>query len=117
MDEIQAAIDKYNEARKTLAVCEDVKEKIMMSMMSVEDVGDVKPVLYPNDLAEFCQVTHLPLAAIGALYVNISYNKSSNPLFDTTVDVTKSRIHKLCNPMQLNYILLQLNATTSAFLI
>ena len=60
MDEIQAAIDKYNEARKTLAVSEDVKEKIMMSMMSVEDVGDVRPVLYPNDLAEFCQVKHFP---------------------------------------------------------
>ena len=74
VDEIQAAIDKYNEARKTLAVCEDVKEKIMMSMMSVEDVGDVKPVLFPNDLAEFCQVKYLSLAAIGALYVTVSYS-------------------------------------------
>lgn len=56
VEEIQAAIDKYNEARKTLAVSEDVKEKIMMSMMSVEDVGDVKPVIFPNDMAEYCQV-------------------------------------------------------------
>ena len=46
----------------------------MMSMMSVEDVGDVKPVLFPNDLAEFCQVKYLSLAAIGALYVTVSYS-------------------------------------------
>ena len=59
VDEIQTAIDKYKEARKTLAVSEDVKEKIMMSMMSVEDVGDVKPVIFPNDLADYCQVKHL----------------------------------------------------------
>ena len=58
VDEIQTAIDKYKEARKTLAVSEDVKEKIMMSMMSVEDVGDVKPVIFPNDLADYCQVKH-----------------------------------------------------------
>ena len=57
VEEIQAAIEKYNEARKTLAVSEDVKEKIMMSMMSVEDVGDVKPVPFPYDLAEYCQVS------------------------------------------------------------
>ena len=71
VDEIQAAIDKYNEARKTLAVSEDVKEKIMMSMMSVEDVGDVKPVIFPNDLADYCQVKHLSLAPTGALCVTI----------------------------------------------
>ena len=68
VDEIQAAIDKYNEARKTLAVSEDVKEKIMMSMMSVEDVGDVKPVIFPNDLADYCQVKHLLLLAPKELY-------------------------------------------------
>ena len=56
VEEIEAAIEKYKEARKTLAVEEDVKEKIMMSMMSVEDVGDVKPVIFPNDLADYCQV-------------------------------------------------------------
>ena len=71
VDEIQAAIDKYNEARKTLAVSEDVKEKIMMSMMSVEDVGDVKPVIFPRDLADYCQVKHLLSALTGALYVTI----------------------------------------------
>ena len=56
VEEIEAAIERYNEARKTLAVSEDVNEKMMMAMMSVEEVGDVKPVPFPNDLAEYCQV-------------------------------------------------------------
>ena len=89
VDEIQAAIDKYNEARKTLAVSEDVKEKIMMSMMSVEDVGDVKPVIFPNDLADYCQVKHLLLAPTQLTQsVNVHTNPclNSSPLQRLTCD-------------------------------
>ena len=49
--EINDAVEKYKEAQKTLAVTNKVEETT-----EVEEVGDVKPVLFPNDLAENCQV-------------------------------------------------------------
>ena len=49
--EINDAVEKYKEAQKTLAVTSKVEETT-----EVEEVGDVKPVLFPNDLAENCQV-------------------------------------------------------------
>jgi len=48
--EINDAVEKYKEAQKTLAVTNKVEETT-----EVEEVGDVKPVLFPNDLAENCQ--------------------------------------------------------------
>ena len=50
--ETNDAIEKYKEAKKTLAVSEEEKRK----KESWEEVGDVEPVLFPNEFADYCQV-------------------------------------------------------------
>ena len=50
-------------------------------MMSVEDVGDVKPVIFPNDLADYCQVKHLLLAPT---QLTQSVNVHTNPCLNSS---------------------------------